>query len=539
MRRRGRRIVGRRTAYRAALDRPRRGGHHHRPEAGPRARRAGTDQHGRRRHRRQRRPRRGRARRRRRGGGRRHPGPRARDLGLPAGGPAPAARPSPRPAARRSTASRPGVRRGLAVVGFPEWDGDCHNSAAVVADGRVQAVYRKRFLPNYGVFDEARYFRAGRRPDGDRGARRAHRPRRVRGHLVPEPGRGRPRGGARRPRSAASRPRPTTGARATGASRCWRRAPTTAPPRSPSATRSAAQDELVFDGRSALFDAVGRAGGARAAVRGAPAGGRRRPRRCRRAAACASRSRGACPTPPNGEVDPDRGDPRRAATARRPPTAARSPRPCATSPRCGPRCAPGLRDYVDKNRFPGVILGLSGGIDSALTAALAADALGPERVTGVALPSRSLLAREPGRRAGARRVAGDPPDRAADRGRSSPPSRRSWPSRFAGREPDITEENLQARARGTLLMALSNKLGLLVLATGNKSEMSVGYSTLYGDMVGGLRAAARPLQDLGLPPGPLAQRVGGARGDPRGDDRAAADRGAATRPARHGQPSAL
>ena len=82
---------------------------------------------------------------------------------------------------------------------------------------------------------------------------------------------------------------------------------------------------------------------------------------------------------------------------------------------------------------------------------------------------------------------------------------------FAGREPDITEENLQARAQGTLLMALSNKLGLLVLATGNKSEISVGYSTLYGDMVGGFAPSATS-QDLGLPAGPLAQRVGVARG---------------------------
>ncbi len=90
-----------------------------------------------------------------------------------------------------------GVRRGVAVIGFPEWDGDCHNAAAIVADGRVQAVYRKRFLPNYGVFDEARYFRAGERPDGGRGVRRAPRHRRVRGHLVPEPGRRRHR---RRPR---------------------------------------------------------------------------------------------------------------------------------------------------------------------------------------------------------------------------------------------------------------------------------------------------------------------------------------------------
>ena len=108
-----------------------------------------------------------------------------------------------------------------------------------------------------------------------------------------------------------------------------------------------------------------------------------------------------------------------------------------------------------------------------------------------------------------------------------------------GAIPGVAAENLQARARGTLLMALSNARGELVLATGNKSEMSVGYSTLYGDMVGRLRAAAGHLQDLGLPAGPVGQRLGGPRGDPRGHDPAAADGRAPTRTTRHGQPSSL
>ena len=110
---------------------------------------------------------------------------------------------------------------------------------------------------------------------------------------------------------------------------------------------------------------------------------------------------------------------------------------------------------------------------------------------------------------------------------------------FAGREPDVTEENLQARARGTLLMALSNKLGLLVLATGNKSEISVGYSTLYGDMVGGFA----PLRDLSKTwVYRLARWRNASEGrevDPRGHHRPPPDGRAPTRPARHGQPSAL
>ena len=196
----------------------------------------------------------------------------------------------------------------------------------------------------------------------------------------------------------------------------------------------------------------------------------------------------------------------------------------------------GIRDYVNKNGFPGVILGLSGGIDSALTAALAADALGPDRVTGVALPSAHS---SPDSLAGAEALA----EALGIRLLSVPIAgvvdafEEALAGPFAGRPPDITEENLQARARGTLLMALSNKLGPLVLATGNKSEMSVGYSTLYGDMVGGFAPAARPLQDLGLPAQPLAQRLRGPRGHPRGDDRAPADGRAATRAARHGQPA--
>ena len=144
----------------------------------------------------------------------------------------------------------------------------------------------------------------------------------------------------------------------------------------------------------------------------------------------------------------------------------------------------GLRDYVEKNGFPGIVLGLSGGIDSALSAAVAVDALGPERVLGVRLPSpfTSEMSMEE-----AQAVA----DRLGIRLLTIPieavmtSAEAALAPVFEGRTRDVTEENLQARNRGMLLMALSNKFGHLLLTTGNKSEMSVGYATLYGDMCGG------------------------------------------------------
>jgi NAD+ synthase len=144
----------------------------------------------------------------------------------------------------------------------------------------------------------------------------------------------------------------------------------------------------------------------------------------------------------------------------------------------------GLRDYVTKNGFPGIVLGLSGGVDSALSAAIAVDALGPDRVIGVRLPSRftGQVSMEE-----AQLVA----DRLAIRLLTLPIERimtgaeETLAPIFEGRPRDVTEENLQARIRGLLLMALSNKFGHMLLTTGNKSEMSVGYATLYGDMCGG------------------------------------------------------
>jgi NAD+ synthase len=154
-------------------------------------------------------------------------------------------------------------------------------------------------------------------------------------------------------------------------------------------------------------------------------------------------------------------------------------------------CVLGLRDYVDKNRFPGVVLGLSGGIDSALCAALAVDALGAERVRCVMLPYRFTSRESIEDAAAIARALGVAydvvPIESAVVGLEN-----ALAPVFAGRPRDVTEENLQARARGVILMALSNKFGLMVVTTGNKSEMSAGYATLYGDMNGGFN----PIKDL-------------------------------------------
>jgi NAD+ synthase (glutamine-hydrolysing) len=144
----------------------------------------------------------------------------------------------------------------------------------------------------------------------------------------------------------------------------------------------------------------------------------------------------------------------------------------------------GLRAYVDKNGFREVVVGLSGGIDSALTAALATEALGPERVHCVSMPSQFS---SEATRGDARRLAESLGVDFREIRIDSVVGQfeAALAPAFEGRPRDLTEENVQARARGTLLMALSNKFGWLVLATGNKSELSVGYATLYGDMAGG------------------------------------------------------
>ncbi|MGA7386685.1 MAG: NAD+ synthase [Pseudolabrys sp.] len=154
-------------------------------------------------------------------------------------------------------------------------------------------------------------------------------------------------------------------------------------------------------------------------------------------------------------------------------------------------CVLGLRDYVNKNGFPGVVLGLSGGIDSALCAAMAVDALGAERVRCIMLPYKFTSQESLDDAAACAKVLGVRYERLPIASAVEGFEAALTPV-FSGLPRDVTEENLQARARGTILMAISNKFNLMVVTTGNKSEMSVGYATLYGDMNGGFN----PIKDL-------------------------------------------
>ena len=378
------------------------------------------------------------------------------------------------------------VTDGVAIVGFADWTDDCHNAAAVLADGRVQAVYHKRFLPNYGVFDEARYFQAG----GDQlvidvqGARVGIVICEDIWYSAPVAGdlalarldliccisaspyhRGK---GVARERMLATRAADCAAALAF-------------------CNLVGGQDELVFDGHSAVFDASGEVVA-----------------RCEQFSedfAVAEIEVGAAARRRLREPLIRRIDGARAPSAL--PIALHVTAPSDATPVnvVTPVDEPleelwralvlGIRDYVDKNGFPGVLVGLSGGIDSALTAALAVDALGADRVTGVAMPSVFSSPESLGDAEALSALLGiafqvipiAPVVQAFEA---------ALAAAFAGRPPGVAEENLQARVRGTLLMALSNKLGGMVLATGNKSEIAVGYSTLYGDMVGGFA----PIRDV-------------------------------------------
>jgi NAD+ synthase (glutamine-hydrolysing) len=372
----------------------------------------------------------------------------------------------------------------VAVVGFPERAEDVFNSAAVLAQGSVHAIYRKVYLPNYGVFDEQRYFQAG--PAGaviDVGSERV-------GLTVCEdiwePGppasdealagatlilnisaspyhAGK---GAERERMFAQRARDSVACVAFCA-------------------LVGGQDELVFDGHSCVIDHTGRTLARAAQFREellvcdvdleAAAAARLRDA-SHRPAARRSPSQVAV-LPALASVEPG------ADTAVPAPPALAEPLAPVEAEVYGALTL-GLRDYVLKNGFQHVVLGLSGGIDSALVACVAVDALGPERVSATIMPSpySSSATQDDARALGAAlgvRVLELPIEDAMAA------YEHTLRDEFAGREQDLTEENLQARIRGNLLMALSNKFGWLVLATGNKSEMSVGYTTLYGDLAGG------------------------------------------------------
>jgi NAD+ synthase (glutamine-hydrolysing) len=370
-----------------------------------------------------------------------------------------------------------------ALVGFPERADDVYNACAVLADGRVQAIYRKVFLPNYGVFDEQRYFQSGPGgalielgevsiglticediwepgpPASDEALAGAT----LLVNISASPyhvGKG-----AERERMLIQRARDNVAAVAF-------------------CNLVGGQDELVFDGHSLVVDHEG---------------------------TVLARGKQFAEELIVAAIDPaaPRGvrlrDPRQRAVNHRSPSQvpvlARLPaieQPVAPPPPLGGPVAElldrdaevygalvlGLRDYVEKNGFRHVVIGLSGGIDSALVAVIAVDALGADRVSVVVMPSPHSSAET---QADARRLAANlgAEVRELPIADAMDAYQRTLADVFSGLDQDLTEENLQARIRGNLLMALSNKFGWLVLTTGNKSEMAVGYSTLYGDSAGG------------------------------------------------------
>jgi NAD+ synthase (glutamine-hydrolysing) len=369
-----------------------------------------------------------------------------------------------------------------ALVGVPYFDGDLFNACAVCAGRGVKALYRKRFLPNYGVFDEDRYFAPGRDlialTHGET----------IVGVTICEdmwqpgpPATDLALAGAQLLVNVSASPFHVGKDREREdmfVSRARDNAAFVA-----FCNAVGGQDELVFDGHSLVLDdegeVVARAPGFEEALLvvevDPTAAIARRLRDVRRRALAREIEEAPAVTFVALEAAPRAGS---------------LPAPGGVAPLVGDleqmRLALelGLRDYVEKNGFREVVTGLSGGIDSALTAALAAEALGPDRVHCVSMPSRFSSEET---RADARRLAESigadfreiPIDGIVTEFEAG-----LGPS-FDGRERDLAEENVQARARGTILMALSNKFGWLLVATGNKSELSVGYATLYGDMAGG------------------------------------------------------
>ena len=374
-----------------------------------------------------------------------------------------------------------GVQDIVAIVGFPELRDDLFNTAAVLAGGEVAARYRKRYLPNYGPFDEQRYFARGDDAlvldmDGIRvgvtvcedlwypggPAQRAV----IEGkadilvNIAASPySRGK---GTEREKMLATRCEDYG---------CYLAFCNTV----------GGQDELVFDGHGMVIDPRGSVLARTAQfeedhlvldlnLRGVSRHRLHDPRWRQRQVA----SRGGLVVAPVRR-------PHRKKEALEPPELVE---PLEADAEVYKALLLGTSDYFRKNRFEHVVLGLSGGIDSALALALAVDALGASAVTAVSMPSRYTAQhnREDAAEI-ARRLRVDfheiPIDGVFEcylKGLEEP---------FQGTEPGVAEENIQARIRGNFLMALSNKFGWLVLATGNKSEMSVGYATLYGDMAGG------------------------------------------------------
>jgi NAD+ synthase (glutamine-hydrolysing) len=376
----------------------------------------------------------------------------------------------------------------VAVVGFPERAEDVYNAAAVLAGGSIHAIYRKVYLPNYGVFDEQRYFQAG--PAGaviDIGEQRV-------GLTVCEdiwepgpPASDEALAGATLILNISASPY--------HAGKGLEREQMFAQRARDNLVCVAfcglvgGQDELVFDGHSCVVDHTGattaRAGQfseellvcdvdleAAAAARLREAG--HRP--VARSSSTAGGSARVAVLPP---LPSSTGGSERAAAAR---SLAEPVAPVEAEVYAA--LTLGLHDYVEKNDFRQVVLGLSGGIDSALVACLAVDALGGERVSAAIMPSRFSSSSTQGDARALAAALGVRTHELAIESLVESYGETLGPE-FEGLPPDLTEENLQARIRGNLLMALSNKFGWLVLTTGNKSEMSVGYTTLYGDLAGG------------------------------------------------------
>jgi NAD+ synthase (glutamine-hydrolysing) len=374
----------------------------------------------------------------------------------------------------------------IAVVGCVDRADDIFNAAGVLYRGRVVHLYHKQFLPTYGVFDEDRYFRPGSE--------------------VPVFRLGDVLFGVNVCEDIWYAVGPTNAQSLAGAELIVNinaspfAEQKTAFRKKMLATRASdnhaiiayvnmvgGQDELVFDGSSLVFDpggellCQGRAFEEDLVLVDLDVAGvfrehlhdpRRRKSHLRREAAS-----------PAQLIEIDSARPR---ARRRPPLAARQPVADLSSAEEAYRALVlGTRDYVCKTGFGQVVLGLSGGIDSSVVAAIAADALGPENVLGVSMPSRYSSQGSKDDAADLARALGIRYEVVPIEGAFSA-MLGTLQGVFEGREPDATEENLQARLRGQILMALSNKFGYLVLTTGNKSEMATGYATLYGDMAGGL-----------------------------------------------------
>jgi NAD+ synthase (glutamine-hydrolysing) len=338
------------------------------------------------------------------------------------------------------------------LLGYPRRrDGALFNLAGLIRDGRLVAEYAKQELPNYGVFDEKRYFEPGREPcvvdfNGLRLGITV-----CEDIWVAAP--------ARRARDAGAQVLINlnaspfhVGKQAEREDRVRRRVQEVGLP-VVYVNMVGGQDELVFDGGSFALDRTGRLAW-----------------------------RGPCCEPAELLVELD---------------ASGAPRPGPVLPEPGEEEAVyralvlGVRDYVTKNGFRGAVLGLSGGVDSALTLAIAADALGPEQVEAVSMPSRYTAAMS-NQDAAAQAAALGVSYRTIPIEPAFQAFQGLLAEAFAGLPADVTEENIQARCRGILLMAISNKTGRILLTTGNKSEMSVGYATLYGDMAGGFA----PIKDV-------------------------------------------